>query len=318
MRRIRELTITSVVTQTIPSPAGGLVIATDGRRDSDGAVRVGVALARRDNLNAELYSVIEPLQVTDPEGALKLDLDQLSNISREARETELLAQRDRTHPGIHEWPFTIDIGPRVEAIVDRARRTHASLILLGLGEHGVAARLRQRETALRVIRDTVKPVLALPADAWGVPHSMLAAIDFTASSERAARVALDLLDEDGTLYLAHVSPRIPVPLGDARPWDEISTNTILPRLEAVARRLAPSPATQIEYVVLHGEPAHELLAFADQFHIDLVAAGAHGRTGLERLVLGSVSTKLVRTATRWVLIGPPMPEPSIETPNDWR
>jgi hypothetical protein len=56
---------------------------------------------------------------------------------------------------------------------------------------------------------------------------------------------------------------------------------------------------------LDGEPAHELMAFAAEFKADLVAAGAHGRSVLGRLVLGSVSSKLVRTAHCWVLVAPP-------------
>lgn len=192
--------------------------------------------------------------------------------------------------------------------------------MLGLGAHGVTARLFQRETALRVTRAAKTPVLAVPTHAWGVPHSALAALDFTVSSEHAARAALRLLGGEGTLYLAHVSPRVPIPQGDSRSWEEITTTGVLPRLEALARRLAPPLGVQVEYVSLHGEPAHELLAFAEQFRIDLVAAGAHGRTALGRLVLGSVSTKLVRTAACWVLVAPPGQEraPSADeryTPN---
>src|SRR4029453_3024551 len=217
------------------------------------------------------------------------------DLARESRGTSLLSQRDRTHPGIHEWPYTVDVGSRAETIVARAARLDASLIVLGLGQHGVNARLRQRETAVRVIRAATKPVLAVPRDAWGVPHSMLAAIDFTASSEHAAKAALELLDADGTLYLAYVTPRVPIPHGDSRPWEEITTNAVVPQLEAVARRLAPSPGIQIEYVLLYGEPAHELLAFARQSDVDLISAGTHGRSALGRMMLGSVSTKLIRT-----------------------
>jgi nucleotide-binding universal stress UspA family protein len=82
----------------------------------------------------------------------------------------------------------------------------------------------------------------------------------------------------------------------------------LARLEILAKRLGRPLGVEIEYVSLHGEPAHELLAFADQYHIDLVAAGAHGRSALGRLVMGSVSTKLVRTAHCWVLVAPPEPK----------
>jgi nucleotide-binding universal stress UspA family protein len=285
--------------------SGGLVVATDGTRDSDGAVRVGLALARRDGVKADVFSVVEAPPFVALDGTPVPDLERLVEIAVEERGITLLAQRDRTHPGMHDWPYELVVGPRVETIVDRARATGASFILLGLGAHGLGARLSQRETALRVIRAAGLPVLALPSDAWGVPHSALVAVDFTASSEHAARAALDLLGQDGTLYVAHVTPRLAIPQGDARSWDEIRNGAVTPKLEEVVQRLEPSPGTRIEYVHLHGDPAHELIAFAEETHVDLIAAGTHGRSALERVMLGSVSTKLVRTAKCWVLVAPP-------------
>ena len=283
----------------------GVIVATDGSQDSDGAVRVGVALSRRDNVPMTLLSVVEPLPVYDADGITAFEVDRLTSITRESREAALRAQHDRTHPGIREWPYTVEVGERVSTILASADRDAASLVITGLGAHGVTARIFRRETALRLIRASTVPVLAVPTYGWGVPHSALVALDFTRSSEDAARAALDLLGGEGTLYLAHVTPRVPIPQGDSRPWKEVMASGILPRLETVARRLDPPPGVQVEYVTLHGEPANELLAFADQFKVDLVAAGAHGRSALGRLVLGSVSSKLVRTAQCWVLVAPP-------------
>jgi nucleotide-binding universal stress UspA family protein len=79
---------------------------------------------------------------------------------------------------------------------------------------------------------------------------------------------------------------------------------VLPKLEAVARRLRPRRTIRVEYVTLHGDPAHELLAFAAEREIDLIAAGAHGKSTFQRLLLGSVSTTLVRGADRLVLVAP--------------
>jgi len=302
--------------------SGGVVIATDGTPESDGAVRVGLALSRRDGTRADVFSVVEAPPPLDLDGTPVPDLDQLVLIAREERGTRLLAQRDRTHPGIHEWPYTLAVGPRVDMIVDRAGATGASFILLGIGAHGLGARLSLRETALRVIRSAGRPVLALPSDAWGVPHSALVAVDCTASSEHAARAALDLLGDDGTLYIAHVTPRVAIPQGDSRTWDEITTGAVVPKLEGLVRRLDPSPGIRVEYVVLHGDPARELVAFAEEMHVDMIAAGTHGRSALGRLMLGSVSTKLVRTAKCWVLVAPPHPDgPSSDdcrdTPDEW-
>jgi nucleotide-binding universal stress UspA family protein len=276
----------------LESPNAPLLVATDGERDSDGSVRVGVALARRDGTRAELFSVVEPI-IRFAEDGIAADVESLTSLALESRDDALRASV--THASGHsDWPFTLDTGDRVERIVETANARGASIIILGLGAHGITARLAQRED--RRARDAVRPRpgAGRASDAWGVPHTALAAIDFTESSERAARAALALLGTEGKLYLAHVTPRIPIPQADSRQWDDVTQPTVLPRLVEMAKRLAPPPGVEVEYVRLHGEPAHELLAFADQYHIDLVAAGAHGKTALERIVLGSVSTTLVR------------------------
>jgi len=321
MSRIPE-NVGPMAVEPLITSSGGLLVASDATRDSDGAVRVGLALARRDGVKADVFSVVEAPSIADLDGAPVPDLEQLVEIAVDERGAMLLAQRDRTHPGIHEWPYELAVGPRVDTIVDRARATGASFILLGLGAHGLGARLSMRETALRVIHAAGLPVLALPSDAWGVPHSALVALDFTASSEHAARAALELLGNDGTLYVAHVTPRLPIPQGDSRTWWEITKGALIPKLEEVVRRLEPSPGVRVEHVLLHGDPAHELVAFAEQMGIDMIAAGTHGRSALGRLVLGSVSTKLVRTARCWVLVAPPHPDvPNADEPgrppNDW-
>ena len=287
---------------------GGILIATDGSRDSDGSVRVGLALARRDARPVTLLSVVEPLPVYEIDAIAAVDVEHLTAVTRESREVALDAQHLRTHPGIPDWPYRIDVGGRVDTIVAAAERNNASLIVLGLGEHGVAARLFRRETALRVIRSSTIPVLAVPMYGWGVPHSAIAAIDFTQSSEDAARAALELLGGDGTLYLAHVTPRVPIPQGDPRTWEEITSVGTLAKLEAVSQRLDVPPSVHVEYVTLRGDPTHELTAFAEEFKVDLIAAGAHGRTALGRLMLGSVSSKIIRTAQCWVLVAPPRPD----------
>ena len=306
MRSACDISFPARAPESLATARRSIVIATDGTSQSDGAVRVGRALAQRDGLSADLLSVVEPMPVFPNEAMVMPDVQQLNILAREGRAETLLRQRDRTHPGIRDWPFDIETGPRVETIAARAERADAALILLGIGAHGVGARLMQRETAVRVMRAARCPVLALPSDAWGVPHSAVVAVDFTESSDHAALAALSLLGNRGTLYLAHVMPRVVIPQGDPRPFDQVTgVDSTLAGLQALERRLAPPPGVRVEHVMLRGEPAHELVAFAAQRTVDLIAAGAHGKSALERLVLGSVSTSLVRTAPCWVLVAPP-------------
>ncbi|WP_254862968.1 universal stress protein [Halovivax gelatinilyticus] len=57
--------------------------------------------------------------------------------------------------------------------------------------------------------------------------------------------------------------------------------------------------------VLAGRPGHRLLTYADEREIDLIACGTTGRTGMRRLLVGSVATEIIRGARQPVLsVGP--------------
>jgi len=57
----------------------------------------------------------------------------------------------------------------------------------------------------------------------------------------------------------------------------------------------------VQLVVRTGPPHREILEYAEQQEVDLLVLGTHGRTGLRKLVLGSVATGVVREATQPVL-----------------
>ena len=51
---------------------------------------------------------------------------------------------------------------------------------------------------------------------------------------------------------------------------------------------------EVEITILYGDPATEILTFADHKEADLVAISTHGRTGLDRLRYGSVAESILR------------------------
>lgn len=67
------------------------------------------------------------------------------------------------------------------------------------------------------------------------------------------------------------------------------------------RRLADG-GVKASLVSREGDPAREILAFADEWGADLIVLGSHGRNALERLMLGSVSEAVVRHRHGAVLI----------------
>lgn len=63
----------------------------------------------------------------------------------------------------------------------------------------------------------------------------------------------------------------------------------------VAERAADA-GIEATTAIRHGPPHREILAYADGHDVDLIAMGTHGRTGLGRYLLGSVTEKVVRLA----------------------
>jgi nucleotide-binding universal stress UspA family protein len=62
------------------------------------------------------------------------------------------------------------------------------------------------------------------------------------------------------------------------------------------------PAVMYEHRMLVGAPADEIVALAEREGAELIVMGSHGRSGLARLILGSVAELVVRRATCPVLI----------------
>lgn len=73
-------------------------------------------------------------------------------------------------------------------------------------------------------------------------------------------------------------------------------------LESMLKELVPTdPGVRYRHRLLHGDPATEILREAKQEQADLIVVGTHGRTGLMRLLMGSVAEAVVRRSTCPVL-----------------
>jgi nucleotide-binding universal stress UspA family protein len=66
-------------------------------------------------------------------------------------------------------------------------------------------------------------------------------------------------------------------------------------LEEIAER-ARNAGVMVTTEQRHGEPHRVIVEYADDSDADLVVMGTHGRTGLQRYLLGSVTEKVVRTS----------------------
>jgi len=59
---------------------------------------------------------------------------------------------------------------------------------------------------------------------------------------------------------------------------------------------------EVEPVILEGNPANEIVDFAEKNDIDLIVMGTQGKTGIQRFLIGSVAENVVRHSIKTVLV----------------
>jgi nucleotide-binding universal stress UspA family protein len=132
-------------------------------------------------------------------------------------------------------------------------------------------------------------------------HSILYATDFSSSAVPAYQVACALASQNRCrLVIVHVleAPVTAFVGGALIPEPASLTREIQLQLE----RMRPDdPTVVVEPRLVEGEAAEQIVRLAGERNCDLIVLGTHGRTGLKRLVLGSVAEKVVRTASCPVL-----------------
>lgn len=159
------------------------------------------------------------------------------------------------------------------------------------------------------------------------PFIILTGIDFSEESDHALSVAHDMAKRmpSAELHVVHV---LPPPVGavgitGASPNLAAEFTESLSRarkeLEDLCKRLAPEVGERMVGHVRAGSPAREVTTLAREISADLVIMGTHGRTGVARLLLGSVAEAVTRKAPCSVLTTktrPPTAEEMIEPPRD--
>jgi nucleotide-binding universal stress UspA family protein len=138
--------------------------------------------------------------------------------------------------------------------------------------------------------------------------TILVATDFSDSSQRALDCARAFADAFGSsLHLLNV---VSEPLSE--PWQWFSPGAAfldrVEKLEKDARdrmremvRANERAARPAVLAAVWGEPAEQILKYAQEHAVDLIVCGTHGRRGLDRLAMGSVAEQIVRSASCPVL-----------------
>lgn len=137
---------------------------------------------------------------------------------------------------------------------------------------------------------------------------ILCPVDFSEVSGRALRHATGLARWAGArLRVAHVLMPMP-PLSRSVRGDDGLIAQTRRALEAELDQLvtpAREAGVDVVPVLLEGYVVQRLLEDAERMEVDLIVAGTHGRSGVDRLLLGSVTERLLRKAACAVMTVPP-------------
>jgi nucleotide-binding universal stress UspA family protein len=303
MTRVPKRAATPQRATTAKAGTPRIFLATTGDADSIGALHVAAALARRDGAEVLAFGVSTPF----PHNVSTM-LSMKTPVSMDEENRRAVLETIRAHVGAvsdtEDWVKRAVVGVPSDEINRMAKRWNASLVVMGLGHHGRLDRLFGGETTVPVMRLARIPVLAVIPSARALPKRALAALDFTRASLSAARSAANLLADDGRLVLAHVCS-----FGNMKAHDgdliDLYRAGAQAKLHDAAKRLRRQTHRDVETIMLEGDPSRALLAHAEQSQCDLIALGGHAAGLVDRILLGSVRTHVVRGAQCSVLIAPP-------------
>jgi len=280
--------------------ASPVIVATDGHDQSNSAMLLGRLLAPQSDA-LRIVTVLKRLPSVTPEMPVPMSAD--VEASRRAEQKRMVRHQAARVWGEEALDVELCEGDPATTIARLARTTNATLIVSGLGRHRVLDRMFGDETALRLVRVSSVPVFAVASGLTHAPKRVVVAVDFSETSLRAARLALEVASPSATVYLAHVGPRDSL-LHEWNGWGLSYKDDAGDALQKMREQLHVPSGMIVQRVMLQGEPATELLAFATSVNADMIATGSHGHGFVARMLVGSVTTRIIRCSTCSVLCVP--------------
>ncbi|MFA9517303.1 universal stress protein [Halopenitus sp. H-Gu1] len=196
---------------------------------------------------------------------------------------------------------SIASGHPADSILEYIDTNDIDLVVMGTHSRGRLSRFLRESVAEQVAQAASVPVLTVRSremDASPEIRDILVAIDGSESARHARAYAVSLANTfDATVHGLYVIESRFGNSGAIRDLLERESKSVLQEAKANAAQagLDLVPATR------EGKPEREIVKYADKQGIDLIVLGTHGRTGLDRFVMGSVATSVVRNADQPVL-----------------
>ena len=291
-------------------PLRTVLIGSTLDEGSDALVRAGLGVARAAGARVHLVHVaeIQPGHVGFDIGSGPVsDHDQIVRLTGELnRQVQRLGIQPQELNGAE-----VRTGAPHRILTRVAHHIGADLIVIGATSAGPFAAELLGSTADRVLRQALCPVLIVRGELAVPPRTVLAPVDLSTLSGDAFHCGLHLLGQLAGSGETRVRAVYALSFldalasrqrnGEAVPVDQVE-RAADDELHRFVLENRPDVPFHVDSAVLPGESRAEILRTLEEQPADLVVLGSHGRSGLDRLMLGSVASTVARKAPCSVLV----------------
>ncbi len=273
-----------------------LLVCTDGSPESQGAYAAALDLARSSGSKVYLLQVVasipgyelQPLDLMAPTAQVNLEMMALmEKATRERLETH---QAEAAQQGVDLEIRVRTSAVAYDGILEEAEAIQPHLIIMGRHGRTGLYRLLMGSVTARVIGHSPFNVLVVPMGVALACKKLLMASDGSPDSLAAWEEALGITKRAGAELMA-----VSVAQGDR---DLKRAEEIVQNMKAAAEQ----QGVAVVPLVLRGRPFEAIAKAAQGKGVNLIILGSHGRTGLSRLLMGSVTERVIGQATCPVLV----------------
>jgi nucleotide-binding universal stress UspA family protein len=286
-----------------------IVVPLDGSTLSEAIVPVVEALARDYEAEIVLVRALVPQRVADGEFGAQQEAEAYLCSLADAVKARGSAAVD--------WKIWYD--DPAPAIVSAATASDADLVAMATHGRGGLGRLLLGSVAEAVVRTAAMPVLLVrgePASRPGGLGQIVVPLDGSEVSEAVLPAVAALAGPfDLGVHLVHAVETLPV-AARAEVLPAVEQHSIESRRHDAEDRLAKVAAPlaakglRVTPVVRVGTPVDVIAGYAQETDAGLIAMATHGRTGLGRLLMGSVAERVLRSVRIPMLLWKPPAAPS--------